>query len=106
MAKKRRAGAPAGSASNGIREGGAAGRGGSSAPVDQEVGGATLKERLGADVLGKLKAQADEWKQAEADRQARKRQEEEAAKKREQELRESDFAYLLDNSDPNWNKYK
>lgn len=68
--------------------------------------GATLKERLGADIIGKLKAQADEMKQAEAERLASLRKREEEAKKKERERLENDFSYLLENSDSNWNKYK
>lgn len=71
-----------------------------------EQQGATLGELLGADVLSKLKAQSDQLKQADADRKERERLEAEEAKKREQKKKESDFSYLLDNSDPNWGKYK
>ncbi|MDF2835105.1 MAG: hypothetical protein K0Q63_745 [Paenibacillus sp.] len=75
----------------------------SAASVEQ---GATLGELLGADVLRKLKAQSDQLKQDDADRRERERKEAEEAKKREQKQKESDFSYLLDNSDPNWSKYK
>jgi Na+/phosphate symporter len=71
-----------------------------------EQQGATLGELLGADVLRKLKAQSDQMKQDDADRRERERKEAEEARKREQKLKESDFSYLLDNSDPNWSKYK
>lgn len=74
--------------------------------ASEQQQGATLKELLGADVLSKLKAQSDQLQQAEADRKERERQEAEEAKKREQKKKESDFSYLLDNSDPNWSKYK
>ncbi|GBG11962.1 hypothetical protein B1748_05750 [Paenibacillus sp. MY03] len=77
------------------------------APTSEpEQQGATLKELLGADVLNKLKAQADQLKQEDADRKERERKEAEETKKREQKLKENDFSYLLNNSDPNWNKYK
>ncbi|MHA6483960.1 YqkE family protein [Paenibacillus sp. strain BS8-2] len=76
----------------------------SSETSDQQ--GATLGELLGADVLCKLKAQSDQMKQDEADRKERDRKEAEEMKKREQKQKESDFSYLLDNSDPNWSKYK
>lgn len=78
--------------------------GNASAPSEQQ--GATLKDLLGADVLHKLKAQADQLKQEETDRKERERKEAEEARKREQKQKENDFSYLLDNSDPNWSKYK
>lgn len=67
--------------------------------------GATLKELLSADVLHKLKAQAEELKQAEIDRLEQERKQEEEAKKQEQKKKENDFAYLLENSEANWGKY-
>jgi len=66
----------------------------------------TLKELLGADVLGKLRAQSDELKQQEAGRREEARRQEEERKKQEQKARENDFAYLLENSDQSWGKYK
>ncbi|GKU79472.1 DUF3886 domain-containing protein [Paenibacillus sp. L3-i20] len=77
----------------------------SDAGASQEQG-ITLKELLGAEVLSKLKAQADELKQAESDLKEEQRQKEEEAKKKEQKLRENDFAYLLENSDSKGSKYK
>ncbi|MNZ94805.1 hypothetical protein D3C78_1139220 [compost metagenome] len=76
------------------------------APKKDEEQGMTLKDLLSSDVLGKLKAQADEMKQAESDRKEQLRKQEEERKKQEQKLLENDFAYLLDNSDPNWSKHK
>ncbi|MFC4779429.1 YqkE family protein [Paenibacillus sp. GCM10023252] len=67
---------------------------------------ATLKDLLSADVLGKLKAQADDMKAAEARAKEEQRQREEDAKRAEQKRRENDFAYLLDNSSQDWGKYK
>ncbi|MHA7963437.1 YqkE family protein [Paenibacillus sp. CAU 1782] len=96
MAKKKKGGYP----SNGNTRGKAEETG-----SKQQEGGATLKELLGADVLGKLKAQADELKRNEAEIQERKRQEAEEAKRREQKLRENDFAYLLENSKSGGGKY-
>lgn len=80
----------------------------SNSPPSSATGqqGATLGELLGADVLSKLKAQSNQLKQADADRKERERLEAEEAKKGEQKKKESDFSYLLDNSDPNWSKYK
>ncbi|MBH5317887.1 YqkE family protein [Paenibacillus sp. GSMTC-2017] len=72
---------------------------------DQEKG-VTLKELLGADVLSKLKAQADELKKAEQDQKELVLKQEEEVKKKEQKLKENDFAYLLENSNAGWNKYK
>lgn len=66
----------------------------------------TLKELLNADVLGKLKAQADELKQQEANRKEEARRQEEEKRKQEQKARENDFAYLLENSDLSFGKYK
>lgn len=69
-------------------------------------GGATLKELLSADVLGKLKAQADELKADEARRKEQKRREEEEARKAEQKRLENDFEYLLNNSRMDWKQHK
>lgn len=71
-----------------------------------EPQGATLKDLLGADTISKLKAQAEEMKQAEAARKEQLRKQEEEAKKQEQKRLENDFAYLLEKSDQNWSKYK
>ncbi|CAM3918708.1 YqkE family protein [Cohnella lubricantis] len=76
-------------------------------PQSQEAsGGATLKELLSADVLGKLKAQAEELKADEARRKEQKRQEEEEARKAEQKRLENNFEYLLNNSSMDWKKHK
>jgi len=73
---------------------------------DAAATGASLKELLNADTLAKLKAQGEAVKQAEqqrkADEAARKAEEERAERKR----LENDFNYLLEQSDPNWSKYK
>ncbi|RJE90110.1 DUF3886 domain-containing protein [Paenibacillus sp. 1011MAR3C5] len=71
-----------------------------------ETSGATLKDLLGADTLQKLKAQAEDLKQAEAKRKEQQRLQEEEAKKQEKKRLENDFSYLLENSDNNWSKYK
>lgn len=65
-----------------------------------------LGDLLHAETVKKLKGQADELKQMEADRKLRERQAEEERKKQEQKRLENDFAYLLENSDPNWRKHK
>ncbi|MCA0758506.1 DUF3886 domain-containing protein [Paenibacillus sp. N4] len=72
----------------------------------EESGGLSLKELLSADTIGKLKAQADGLKQAEAARKEEQRKQEEEKKKQEQKRLENDFSYLLENSDSNWSKYK
>jgi len=68
--------------------------------------GATLKDLLGKATIDKLKAQAEQMKQEEAARKEQQRKLEEDAKKQEQKRLENDFAYLLENSDKNWSKYK
>lgn len=65
-----------------------------------------LNELLSADIVNKLKAQAEELKKAEASRKEEVRQQEEEKKKLEQKRLENDFSYLLENSDPNWSKHK
>lgn len=97
MGKKKKGVSSAGGTSKTRQENG-------SGPKTQDSG-TTLKDLLSADVLGKLKAQADELKQSEADRKERQRLEAEEAKRREQKLRENDFSYLLDNSDAGGGKY-
>ncbi|WP_054024556.1 YqkE family protein [Bacillus sp. FJAT-28004] len=77
-----------------------------SAPKNEPDNGLTLKDLLSNEVLGKLKAQADDMKQAEALRKEELRKQEEEKKKQEQKRLENDFSYLLDNSDPNWSKHK
>lgn len=67
---------------------------------------ATLKDLLSADVIGKLKAQADEMKADEAKRREEKRKQEEETRKAEQKRRENDFEYLLNNSSLDWRKHK
>lgn len=76
------------------------------APKPEEEGGLSLKELLSAETIGKLKAQADGLKQAEAARKEEQRKQEEEKKKQEQKRLENDFSYLLENSDSNWSKYK
>ncbi|THF79571.1 YqkE family protein [Cohnella fermenti] len=66
----------------------------------------TLKELLGADVIGKLKAQADELKASEAAARERKRLAEEEKRKAEQKRLDNDFEHLLNNSSSDWRKFK
>ncbi len=78
----------------------------SSQPANKEGAGLSLGDLLSAETLGKLKAQADEMKQADAARKENLRKQEDERKKQEQKRRENDFAYLLENSDQSWSKYK
>jgi hypothetical protein len=71
-----------------------------------ETSGATLKELLSADVIGKLKQQADALKSEEAARRERERKLQEEAKATERKRQENDFEYLLNNSGMDWKKYK
>ncbi|MFF2483389.1 YqkE family protein [Paenibacillus sp. NPDC058071] len=72
----------------------------------QEDKAPTLKDLLGADVLSKLRQQADELKTAaEQERQAKLAKAEDE-RKREQKRLENDMSYLLDNSKQNWREFK
>lgn len=73
---------------------------------NEQDNGMTLKDLLSSDMLNKLKAQADEMKQAEANLKEDLRKQEEEKKKQEQKRLENDFSYLLENSDPSWSKHK
>ncbi|HZG88409.1 YqkE family protein [Paenibacillus sp.] len=75
------------------------------AAASQEKG-LTLKDALGADVLAKLKAQAEELKAQEARERERQRVEAEERRKQEQKRLENDFEHLLNNSSMDWKKYK
>ncbi|WP_274648896.1 YqkE family protein [Paenibacillus humicola] len=67
---------------------------------------ATLKDLLKPEVLGKLKAQADEMKAAEARRREEERQRAEEARKAEQKRLDNDFGHLLEKSKLNWKQFK
>lgn len=67
---------------------------------------ATLKDLVGADVLARLKAQADELRAHEAEMRERRRLEEERRRKEEQHRLDNDFEHLLNNSGLDWKKYK
>ncbi|MDF2923443.1 MAG: hypothetical protein K0R57_2357 [Paenibacillaceae bacterium] len=67
---------------------------------------ATLKDLLNADIVSKLKAQADEMKAAEEARKQAQRKQEEEARRAEQKRLENDFEYLLNNSKQDWRKHK
>lgn len=67
---------------------------------------ATLKDLLSAEVVGKLKAQAEQMKAEEADRRERARKQAEEARAAEKKRLENDFEYLLNNSGMDWKSYK
>ena len=73
---------------------------------EQAGSGNMLKDLLKADVLDKLKLQAKEVEKAEQERKQQEKVKEAEAKRLEQKKLENDFSYLLNNSDPNWSKYK
>jgi len=73
---------------------------------EQSGSGHLLKDLLQADVLDKLKLQAKEAEKAEQERKQQQKEKEAEAKRQEQKKLENDFSYLLNNSDPNWSKYK
>lgn len=67
---------------------------------------ATLKDLLGADTISKLKEQAAKLEREQEERKAAARKQAEEARRAEQKRLESDFEYLLNNSDMDWHKYK
>lgn len=66
----------------------------------------TLKDLLSPEIVGKLKAQADEMKQEEANRKEAQRKQAEEARQAEKKRLESDFSHLLENSSLDWKKFK
>lgn len=77
-----------------------------STPKVQPTEGHSMQDLIGEDMFQQLKKQAKQLEEVEQQRQEEKRQEILAAKQAEKKKMENDFAYLLENSDPNWNKYK
>lgn len=73
---------------------------------EDQPANATLKDLLSSDVLGKLKAQADEWKAEEAKQKEEARKMAEEARKAEQKRLDNDFGHLLENSKMDWRKFK
>jgi hypothetical protein len=67
---------------------------------------ATLKDLLSPEVLGKLKAQADEMKAEEEKQREASRSQAVEARKAEQKRLENDFGHLLENSNLDWRKHK
>lgn len=68
--------------------------------------GASLKDLLSADTLAKLKEQGEAAKQAEQARKDAEAVRKAEAERAERKRLENDFNYLLEQSDPNWSKYK
>ncbi|WP_223067745.1 YqkE family protein [Paenibacillus caui] len=67
---------------------------------------ATLKDLLNPEIVGKLKEQAAEMKQAEEKRKEELREQAEEARRKERKRLENDFEYLLNNSSQDWKKFK
>jgi hypothetical protein len=67
---------------------------------------ATLKDMVGADVLAKLKQQADELRAHEAEVKERQRLEAEERRKQELKRLDNDFEHLLNHSGMDWKKFK
>lgn len=67
---------------------------------------ATLKDLLSPEILGKLKAQADELKAEEARIKEENKKRAEEARQAELKKNENDFEYLLKNSRLNWKEHK
>lgn len=70
------------------------------------TGGASLKELLNSETLAKLKQQAEQVKREGAEKKAAEAKRKAEAEEAERKRLENDFSYLLENSDPNWSKYK
>lgn len=66
----------------------------------------TLRDLLDPALVDKLKLQANQLKEQEAAAKEAERVRAQAEKAAAQKKLESSFEYLLDNSDPNWQKYK
>lgn len=73
---------------------------------DKAEAPATLKDLLSSEVLGKLKAQADQLKHEEAARKEAQVKAAEEARKAEQKRLDNDFAHLLENSKQDWRNFK
>ncbi|WP_426446666.1 YqkE family protein [Paenibacillus sp. S-38] len=67
---------------------------------------ATLKDLLNPEVLQKLKAQSESMKAEAEQRREEERRRAEEARRAEQKRLDNDFGHLLENSDPNWRKFK
>ncbi|MGU3472307.1 DUF3886 domain-containing protein [Paenibacillus sp. D51F] len=67
---------------------------------------ATLKDLLPADMVQRLKSQADGMKAEQERVREEERRRAEEARKAEQKRNESSMEYLLDNSSMDWKKFK
>lgn len=77
-----------------------------SRPQSNDEKPATLKDLLNPEIVGKLKEQAQEMKQAEEQRKEQDRCKAEEARKQEQKRLESNFEYLLNQSTQDWKNFK
>jgi len=66
----------------------------------------SLKDRLNAETLSKLHAQAKLLKEEEEKRREERKKQAEEARRQEQKRLENDFEYLLNNSKLDWHKFK
>jgi phosphosulfolactate phosphohydrolase-like enzyme len=67
---------------------------------------ATLKDLLGADVIGKLKEQAASLQQEEDQRKEAARLQKEQERKQKQKELDNNFEHLLNSSNMDWHKFK
>lgn len=67
---------------------------------------ALLKDLLDAATIAKLKEASKAMEAEKAREQELKRKKEEETKQAERKRLENDFAYLLENSSPDWKNYK
>lgn len=74
-------------------------------PIPQEQP-ATLKDMLNPDVIGKLKAQAEQLREINEKQKEEKRKQVEEARRAEQKRLDNNFEHLLNNSDLDWRNFK
>lgn len=67
---------------------------------------ATLKDLLGADVIGKLKEQAASLQKEEDQKQEAIRLQKEQERKQKQKELDNNFEHLLNTTNMDWHKYK
>lgn len=77
-----------------------------STPAAAKEQPATLKDLLGADVIGKLKEQAASLQQEEDQRKEAARLQKEQERKQKQKELDNNFEHLLNSSNMDWHKYK
>ena len=66
----------------------------------------TIKDMLSAEMVSRLKAQAEDMRAAEARQREEERRQAEEKRRQEQKQLENDFSYLLSQSDMDWRKHK